>query len=264
MSLKDFLLTLFPDSVRNRIINTKYNFFDKKLFFVFDGLITRHNHDFMKDPSFMKAFRLAKETGTWGDKNDYFHLGNPYWRAHTVCWVAKQAVQLEGDFVECGVFKGALARMIVDYIGFEKLQKKFYLMDTFEGLIEDQVTETEKGRGINVKKYNNFYGNSYDSVKNTFAFCDNVELIKGPIPDTLNQCPASRIAYLSIDMNCVAPEVAALEFFWDKIVSGGFVILDDYGFSAHLDQKNAHDKFAKSKSTEVLSLPTGQGLIIKR
>jgi len=264
MSLKKRILKLLPNGIRNTIINVKYKFFDKNLFFVYDGLVTRNNHDFMKEPLFKKAFDLAIDTKTWGDGNDPHNIGIPYWRAHTVCWVAKQAIQLQGDFVECGVFKGAFARMIIEYTEFEKSQKKFYLMDTFNGLVEEQVTEKEKHAGINVTKYNEAYANCYDIVKNAFSFCDNVKLIKGPIPDTLTQCPASQIAFLSIDMNCVAPELAALEYFWDKVVSGGFIVLDDYGFNSHLNQKIAHDKFAKSKNVEILSLPTGQGLIRKQ
>ena len=262
--VRNNIIKLLPNGIRNRIINAKYKFFDKNKFFVYDGLITNHNHDFMKDPLFAEAFKLAIDTGTWGTKNDYLNTKNPYWRGYIVCWAAKQAIHLQGDFVECGVYKGALARMVIHYTGFENQQKKFYLMDTFEGLIEDQVTEKEKKQGINVKEYNVVYADCYETVRNTFAFCKNVEIIKGIIPDSLTQCKASEIAYLSIDMNCVAPEIAALEFFWDKVVTGGFIILDDYGFGTHLNQKLAHDKFAKDRNIEILTLPTGQGLIIKR
>jgi hypothetical protein len=41
------------------------------------------------------------------------------------------------------------------------------------------------------------------------------------------------------------------------------MILDDYGFSAHRPQKAAFDDFAAARGTQVLSLPTGQGLIFK-
>ena len=64
-------------------------------------------------------------------------------------------------------------------------------------------------------------------------------------------------------MNCVQPEVAAMEYFWPKLVAGGVVILDDYGFSGHEAQKRAADQFAASVGARILSLPTGQGLLIK-
>ncbi|TMQ64866.1 MAG: hypothetical protein E6K78_08665 [Candidatus Eisenbacteria bacterium] len=64
-------------------------------------------------------------------------------------------------------------------------------------------------------------------------------------------------------MNAVLPEVAALEFFWDRLVKGGIIVLDDYGYPGCLEQKEAHDHFAASKGVKVLSLPTCQGLILK-
>jgi len=68
---------------------------------------------------------------------------------------------------------------------------------------------------------------------------------------------------LHIDMNCTLPEIAAAEYFWDRLVSGAAMLLDDYGHGGHEEQKYAFDGFAKRKGVEILSLPTGQGLIIK-
>jgi hypothetical protein len=65
-------------------------------------------------------------------------------------------------------------------------------------------------------------------------------------------------------MNCVQPEIAAANYFWDKLVVGGVMILDDYGFYLHIEQKKAFDLFAIEKRQDILSLPTGQGIIIKK
>ena len=92
----------------------------------------------------------------------------------------------------------------------------------------------------------------------------NVKIIRGTVPDTLINVDSNKICYLSIDMNCVEPEVASLEFFWDKMVSGGLIIFDDYGYANMCnDQKMAHDMFAESKGVKILTLPTCQGLLIK-
>jgi hypothetical protein len=64
-------------------------------------------------------------------------------------------------------------------------------------------------------------------------------------------------------MNVKEPEIAAANYFWEKVVKGGVVILDDYGFPKHIEQKLAFDQFAKEKGVEILSLPTGQGIIFK-
>ena len=83
------------------------------------------------------------------------------------------------------------------------------------------------------------------------------------MPDTLPQVDAERICYLSLDMNCAAPERAAAEFFWDRLVSGGVILSDDYGFAGFEAQRKALDGFAAERGVQVMALPTGQGLIIK-
>ncbi len=64
-------------------------------------------------------------------------------------------------------------------------------------------------------------------------------------------------------MNTRDPEIAAAEYFWDKLVSGAAIVLDDYGWRKHIEQKRAFDDFASRRGVQVLSLPTGQGLILK-
>lgn len=72
-----------------------------------------------------------------------------------------------------------------------------------------------------------------------------------------------KIGLLLLDLNCAAPEIAAANHFWDRIVLGGVILADDYGFAAHYVQKIALDEFAKSKGVSVLTIPTGDGIIIK-
>ena len=91
----------------------------------------------------------------------------------------------------------------------------------------------------------------YDQVKETFRN-DNVEIIKGAIPTTLNYVKIEKICFLSVDMNSVKPEIDSLNYFWDKLVSGGMIVLDDYGYPGCIDQKHAHDKFAESKKIQIL------------
>ena len=64
-------------------------------------------------------------------------------------------------------------------------------------------------------------------------------------------------------MNNVTPEKAAAEHFWPLMIKGGVMLLDDYAFVGYQLTKTGMDDFAKSAGVEILSLPTGQGLLIK-
>jgi hypothetical protein len=218
-----------------------------------DSLVTSNNCDFVNEPRFASAYTAAAATNPWKG----FTL---QWRVYICCWFADYVKGLDGDFVECGVNTGAYSRAVIDYINFPSLKKTFYLLDTYEGLVESLVSEQEKHDGVDV--YFGKYENVYEQVKKTFAPF-NAKVIKGVVPDTLLECTSEKVCYLSLDMNCVAPEIAAINYFWDKLVDGAVVILDDYGFPMHINQKLAFDAFAKEKGIEILCLPTGQGIMFK-
>jgi hypothetical protein len=218
-----------------------------------DGLATSNNSDFLKDERFARAYNAAAATKPWEGFTSQ-------WRFYIVCWFADYVKKLEGDFVECGVNTGAYSKAIIEYTDFDSLGKTFYLLDTFEGLVKEQITEAEDAAGVS--NYLNAYSNVYQQVQETFKG-HNVRLVKGAVPSTLPLVDATKIAYLSIDMNVTKPEIDAMEYFWDKLVSGAVLIHDDYGFPQHIHQKNAVDKFAKERNVPVLCLPTGQAIIFK-
>jgi SAM-dependent methyltransferase len=224
-----------------------------------DGLRSIHNHEFMDDPAFRKAY----ERGVRAAGDDY----RWHWRVHIGLWAAACAARLEGDFVECGVNRGFLSSAIMDYLNWDSLEKHFYLLDTFRGLDERFVSPADRASGAvekNTKSLaSGFYVQGIDEVRANFSQWKNVSLIEGPIPETLPQVRTDRIAYLHLDMNCSPPEVAAIQFFWERLVPGAFVLLDDYAYYGYLSQKTAMDRFAQEKRIKILSLPTGQGLLVK-
>jgi O-methyltransferase len=213
-----------------------------------DGLATRHNCDFMYDNRFMSAYHAGEKLGSWGEGAAI------HWRAYILCWAANRAVELDGDFVECGANKGGTTLTVIKYVDFQNLNKKFYLLDTFTGPDERYISETEKHRE---------YPHSYEFVKDVFKEYPGVEIIKGAIPDTLPMVRAEKISYLHIDLGYWIAEIAAAEFFWEKLASNGIIIINPYGWSRYKALKHAYDEFASRKGVQVLALPTGQGLIVK-
>ncbi|MFO1043995.1 MAG: TylF/MycF/NovP-related O-methyltransferase [Planctomycetaceae bacterium] len=224
-----------------------------------DGLITDHNHDFVRDPHFDSAYRR----GVQASHVDY----QIEWRTHIALWAAFTASKLPGDFVECGVNWGFLSSAIMEYLDWNSLGRHFFLLDTFNGLSEDLLNEEERAAGAaeNSRRMvqRGKYNADVETVRRNFSGWQNVKIIQGAVPGTLSQVTTDRVAYLHIDMNCAAPEVAALEFFWPKLVPGAMVLLDDYGFPQHEPQKRAIDACAEKFGVMAASLPTGQGLIIK-
>lgn len=224
-----------------------------------DGLYSIHNHEFMSEPEFMRAYTR----GVQAADADY----NWHWRVHVGLWAAASAAKIPGDFVECGVNRGFLASAIMTLLNWNETGRVFYLLDTFAGLDERYVSDDEKRGGVlernKAEIERGFYTFDVDEVRRNFAEWKNVEIIVGAIPETLPQIRAERIAFLHIDLNCSPPEVATMEALWDRLTPGAFVLLDDYAYHGYRSQKIGIDGFARPRGIPVLSLPTGQGLIVK-
>ena len=240
-----------------------------------DGLRTNHNHEFILDSSFTEAYnRACKAQGSMKSAARDIFYNDPrepeyhwHWRVHIGLWVALQASMLNGDFVECGVNRGMLSSGIMNYLNWDSLGKNFYLIDTFNGIDQSLLTDTEKENGYLEKNEqllsSGFYVSGIESVKENFSEWENITIVEGSIPQILNNLDLRKVAYLHIDMNNVVPEMAALEFFWDRLVPGAFILMDDYAYNGYRNQKLGMDEVAMKKGVKIASLPTGQGLLIK-
>lgn len=220
------------------------------------------NLSFMSDERFIEAYRAGMKSG--------HHIGRPKgsevdihveFRAYIECWAASQGLRLQGDFVFCGVNTGIFPIAVCKYTNINQTNKNVWLFDTYNGIPKDQMSLKE----IEVRPQDNknYYSECLEIAKNNFAPFLGARLVQGKVPDTLRSVSIDKVAYLSIDMNIAYPERKSIEYFWPKLSYGAFVVLDDYGFISYPEQKKTMDEFAASVGTEILTLPTGQGMLIK-
>ncbi|MGZ4924496.1 MAG: TylF/MycF/NovP-related O-methyltransferase [Halobacteriota archaeon] len=184
---------------------------------------------------------------------------------HIGLWAGFTASKLAGDFVECGVDRGFMSSAIMEFLDWDSLNKTFYLLDTFAGVDPRYVSQEDEQCRIERERsaFKFEYVRGVESVKANFSQWKNTRIIEGSIPETLNQVETQNVAYLHLDMNCSPPEIAAINFFWDRLVPGAVVLLDDYAYYTYKSQKHAMDAFGKEKQMMIASLPTGQGLLMK-
>ena len=249
---------------RSRIARIRYVLSDSPVLlkptFADDGLISQHITGFFQDSKFMEAYELGRQTGALKT-----HPGDVHFRAYVVCWAAKYALKLDGDFVECGVGAGMFSRILTHYVDFENTNKKLYLFDTYSGIPLEDAKSSQERENMALLNNTHFHKDDfYGKIGQTFSKYPNVILVKGKVPDSFKTITLNSISYISIDMNNATAEIAAIEYLWGKLVFGGVVVLDDYAYGEEfIEQKIAWDKFAKLHNFDILTLPTGQGLIIK-
>ncbi len=225
-----------------------------------DGLITgSRNVSFLHNKRFQDAYQFGMFSGHMigGEASVDLHIE---WRVAVCCWAAQHGTRLLGDFVECGVNTGILSLAVSKYVGFNDIDKSFYLFDTFAGIPVTQMSDDERtDRLISNTKY----PDCYELARSNFKPFPRAHLVRGTVPESLSTVQIDRVAYLSIDMNIAYPERKAIEHFWPKLSPGAIVVLDDYGWTRYEAQKETMDEFAMSVGAEILTLPTGQGLLVK-
>lgn len=175
----------------------------------------------------------------------------------------KKIVNLPGDVVECGLFKGnsffrfAHFRDLLE----AKESRKLVGFDIFGSFPTTQFQED--------KKYLDNFLNSagensieIDEMHKIMAYkkIENYQLIKGDINSTVpqycKQNPHQKIALLHIDTDVYEPAVTILDNMYEKVVKNGIIVLDDYGVFP--GETKAVDDFFKDKQEIVQKLSLGQ------
>jgi hypothetical protein len=219
---------------------------------------------FLKDPQFFKAFQSILGNHVY---DQYSGPQSVAWRLHTLVWAATEAMHLDGDFMECGTFKGDFAWVITQCVDIPSRAKRLYLYDSFDGLDDSQTREDDYVLNPNYAKIaNEAYQEPgiYEHVCKRFKDMPHVEVTKGFLPGMLTEVCPEKISFLHIDLNSPEAERATLSFLWPRIVDGGIVVFDDYGWLFFEKQKAAVDAVAEGFFHTILELPSGQGLLVKR
>jgi len=148
----------------------------------------------------------------------------------------KMARDIPGEVVECGVFKGAslLRFAMFRQIFGEANAKKLIGFDTF-GEFPVPEYEPDKERREAFIEEAGAQSISKDQLQNVLdrKGIQNYELVAGDVNQTiaeyLSDNPELRISLLNIDIDVYSATKTILEELYPRVVSGGVVLLDDYG-----------------------------------
>ena len=225
-----------------------------------DGLHTVHGDHFRREAPFQEAYGRGIQASRGVDPAIE-------WRVHVALWAASTALHVPGDFMECGVNAGFISSAILERLHWNGLGRKFYLVDTFAGPVLAQYSqqETESGRRAVAERAvaAGAYVTDLARIRANYSEWPAAVVVQGVVPDVLSKLNLGSLAFLHLDMNCAYPERAALEYLWDRLSPGAVVLLDDYSYLGQQEQTLALDAAASAVGVEILTLPTGQGLIVK-
>lgn len=158
---------------------------------------------------------------------------------------------LEGDVVECGVWKGGMSAGMAYLLG---PTRKYYLFDSFEGLPKPTEMDGEyavewQESGDDELTHSNCTADEADADAIMRRTGVDYQLVKGWFQDTVpNFEGIEKIAVLRLDGDWYDSTMIALEKFVPLVVPGGVIILDDYYYWEGCS-KAVHDYLSREKST---------------
>src|SRR4051812_12635397 len=183
----------------------------------------------------------------------------------------RRVADLPGNFVECGVFRGA------GLLSWAKFLEIFHPgdrsrtvvgFDNFAGFADlhdaDGPSDPAKGKLVGGWSPAGFREELLDLVQlfqddSFLPHVPRIELVECDIrdtaPDYARRNPGLRISLLHIDLDLYEPTLAALRAFHPLVVSGGLVVLDDFGIGVWPGASKALEDFFEGRPPRLEKLP---------
>ena len=176
-------------------------------------------------------------------------------RCWTLSQMLAQALNVEGDVMEAGVFRGGTARLLK--LGVENASgRNLMLFDSFEGMESVSRTEDRHQQG-------DFADTSLERVQRVVGTEPFIDYRKGWVPKTFEGLEQRTFCFAHIDLDLYQSILDCLEFLYPRMPRGAVMVFDDYGFPSCPGARRAVEQFFTGRPERPLALMTGQALVTK-
>jgi len=160
---------------------------------------------------------------------------------------------IPGDIVECGVWRGGSMMAAALCLLHLDRSRTLYLFDTFAGMGEPTSADVEalsgrpaeemlrRSRAESLVWAISQLHEVKENIASTGYPAERVHYIKGKVEDTIPATLPEKIAILRLDTDWYESTRHELTHLWSQVVSGGILIIDDYGHWA--GSRKAVDEF---------------------
>jgi hypothetical protein len=208
-------------------------------------------YDFRNEPGFAEiANKIISQERTLLDYN----------RLLTLFLAVKNTQELGLSVAEVGTYKGGSAKFLgATYEHFGK-RPPIHVFDTFTGHPEE-IVSTLDGK----HKHGLFSDTDAYSVREYLSDLENITMHVGAIEERSCDVEKDLFSLVHVDVDIFSATVTCLNFFWPRLVKGGVIVIDDYGFSTCIGVKQAVDYFLSiTEGVYQWYMHTGQIVLQKR
>lgn len=161
----------------------------------------------------------------------------------------------DAAIVECGTWRGGMAAGLIEVGGPDR---SYFFFDSFEGLPppgkQDGQAAQDYQRNTDAPEYLDNCSATLAEFQETIARTHTVAKINiraGFFEQTLPHFNPPPIAILRLDGDWYASTMICLETFWDHVLPGGLILIDDY-FHWEGCTRAVHDFLSKRGATECI------------
>jgi len=164
--------------------------------------------------------------------------------------------KLQGSIAELGVYQGDTAALLADFA--RKTKKTAYLLDTFEGFDDRDLAADESHLS------GHFAETSIEMVRERVG-AEGTAFVRGFFPESATQLPAEeRYCLVHIDADLYDPIKAGLDYFYPRMVDGGFIVVHDVMSMCWDGATKAIEDFLADKPEFFIPIPDLAGTVAFR
>jgi O-methyltransferase len=181
------------------------------------------------------------------------------YRAYELWTLVKETSRLGGDILEVGVWRGGTGCLMASRAKQLNPSASVFLCDTFSGVVKASERDSHYHGGEHADT-------SVEIVKHlaTKMELDNIQLFKGIFPDATGAKIEDRrfsLCHIDVDVYDSAKQVA--KWVWPRLVVGGVIVYDDYGFLACEGITNLVNERHQNQGAVTLHNLNGHAIVVK-
>jgi O-methyltransferase len=172
--------------------------------------------------------------------------------------LVRNGSDLDGDILEVGVWRGGSGALLARAAQRASLRTRVFLCDTFRGLVKVSSRDSSYRDGE--------YTASRAGVDELLRRLglDGVTVLEGVFPDdTAAALGNVRLRFCHVDVDVYESARDVLHWVWPRLVPGGVVVFDDYGFRGCDGVTSLVNEAATAPDRVFVHNLNGHGLLIK-
>lgn len=167
----------------------------------------------------------------------------------------------EAAVLEVGVWRGGTAGIMAQQLSVLKSTATLYLADTFSGVAKAGANDSFYSGG----EHSDTSQQVVEEVLKNKSQYPNYKILKGIFPeDTVHEIPVDKrfgLCHIDVDVYDSAKDI--LEWVWDKLIVGGVVVFDDYGFHSCTGVTKLVEEYRSLSDRQIIHNLNGHAIMIK-